>query len=52
LQTRRDGLPEVREKGIKELLQLVVNGGLDRKGGYCDTVHMDGTRGKEEFGSC
>ena len=47
LQTSGDGPPEVGEKGIKQLLQMVVDGSLDWQSGHCDAINMHNTKGKE-----
>ncbi len=43
LKVGRYGFPEVGEEGIKQLLDVVVNGGLDRQSRHSDTIHTNHT---------
>ena len=43
LKVSGDGFPEVGEEGIKQLLDVVVNGGLHWQSRHCHTVNMDHT---------
>ena len=42
LEVLGDGVTKRVEESIKQLLDLVVNGGLDWQSGHCDAVYVNG----------